>query len=265
MSGSASSRQASFGAPSSVLISVVVHVGVGAILLGLRPGPGNRVAESVQFEVLRPVPPAPSVVPPVAPSVAKPVLVARPKTLPRPVLAHAPPALRHVPPPVLQPTPDDTPPPRGAPPVFGVSLDSVVGGDSPVALPVGNTLATGERKAAPVAGPVGAPNGESDPGLAFSPVGDMYIAEENRLQHEVRAEYPAEAKRLNVEGKVLLKVGVDRRGAIRLVRVIKSAGHGFDQAAEKALWQFRFSPARTQDGRPVDRQFTYTYTFQLPR
>jgi TonB family protein len=60
-------------------------------------------------------------------------------------------------------------------------------------------------------------------------------------------------------------VGIDKQGRIRSVKVTKKAGHGFDEAAEKALWQFRWSAARAHDGRPVDRQITYKYTFRLPR
>ena len=40
-----------------------------------------------------------------------------------------------------------------------------------------------------------------------------------------------------------MRVGIDRKGAIHSVRVVRRAGHGFDDAAVKAMWRFRFSPA----------------------
>ena len=61
-----------------------------------------------------------------------------------------------------------------------------------------------------------------------------------------------------------MRVGIDRSGAIRSVRVIKQAGYGFDEAAVKAMWKFKFSPGQTNDGQPVDCLITYTYRSTRP-
>ena len=57
-------------------------------------------------------------------------------------------------------------------------------------------------------------------------------------------EYPKKARHLGIEGFVLFSVLVDENGAIRNLQVIESQPPGiFDQAAIKALKQWRFKPA----------------------
>jgi protein TonB len=145
-------------------------------------------------------------------------------------------------------------------PVFGVTPESVVDGESSVAVPVGNTLMTKDRtpaKAPPAPLPAADPN-------AFAPVADDLICQ-HATQDPARfvtAAYPPEAERLGFEGKVKLRVAVDRNGNVRWTRVLKSAGYGMDEAAQQALSRSKFKPARTCDGRLVDQVLTWTYTFQ---
>jgi hypothetical protein len=49
------------------------------------------------------------------------------------------------------------------------------------------------------------------------------------------------------------------------VRVIKKAGYGFDEVATQAMWKFKFTPARTREGVPVDFLITYRYIFRAER
>ena len=63
--------------------------------------------------------------------------------------------------------------------------------------------------------------------------------------------YPPEAKRLGIEGKVELKLGIDENGRVVQVKVIERGGHGFDEAAVKAMRLARFKPAMTSDGKAV--------------
>jgi protein TonB len=165
--------------------------------------------------------------------------------------------------------PPAEPPKEPTPPVFGVTIDSTVTGESSMAVPVGDTVATNER--ALRKGPPAPAPSEGPP--AFAPVSDSFIAQLPQvLQHDPREEegrrggpgvYPPEAKRLGIEGKVLVRIGIDRTGTIRWVRPVTKAGYGFEEAAVKALWHYKFSPARANDGRPVDYQITYTYNFRL--
>jgi TonB family protein len=147
--------------------------------------------------------------------------------------------------------------------VFGVTPESVIEGESAVAVPVGNTLMTKDRT--PAKKPL-APLPAADPS-EFAPVADNQVCQHADKDPDkfVTAPYPAEAERLGIEGKVLLRLGIDRQGNVRWARVIKSAGYGLDEAAKQALSRSKFKPARTCDGRTVDQVIPWTYTFQAER
>lgn len=146
--------------------------------------------------------------------------------------------------------------------MFGVTLDSVITGESAVAVPVGNTLSTKDRSTKPgLPPPLAVEAGPS----TFAPIGETFLAEHPRVLKEVRIDQPIEARRLGIDGKVVLRVGIDRKGRVRAVRVIKNAGYGMDETATQALWRFKFDPARTKDGQTVDCQITYIYTFESTR
>jgi TonB family C-terminal domain len=144
--------------------------------------------------------------------------------------------------------------------VFGVTPESVVEGESAVAVPVGNTLMTKDRT------PAKAPPAPLPPTVdpnAFAPVADNLVCEDAARVVEVKPEYPAEARRLQIEGQVKLRVAIDRQGNVRWARVIKSAGYGLDEAAKLGLARTKFKPAHACDGRMVDQVVTLTYTFEL--
>jgi protein TonB len=167
------------------------------------------------------------------------------------------------PPPEAPPPPSEAPPKAtDTPPVFGVSLDSTVGDGPGMAVPVGNTLMTKPHKAAPVAA---APAATGDPDRLPAPVPEVFISEPPRVLQEVTAAYPAELQRMGIEGHVTCKLYIDETGAVRRVTVIEKAGHGFDELARDALKKFKFSPARTSDGKAVPTNIVYKYKFELPQ
>jgi TonB family protein len=147
--------------------------------------------------------------------------------------------------------------------MFGVTPESVLEGDSKMAVPVGNTLLTHDRTLAkkPVA-----PLPDADPN-EFVPVSDDLVCQPASKDPDqfVIAVYPPEAEQLGIEGKVKLRLGIDRLGRVRWARVIKSAGYGLDEAATQALSRSKFKPARTCDGRSVDQVIPWIYTFQAER
>lgn len=147
----------------------------------------------------------------------------------------------------------------GASQVFGVTSDSVIEGPSEVAVPVGNTLMTKDR-APPKPAAYAATAGPAP----FAPVTDSYLAQWPSELKKAEHAYPEEAKRLRIEGQVLLRVGVDRKGNVRVVRTIKKAGYGMDEAASSAMWHYKFTPCRTKDGQAVDCQINYRIVFELP-
>jgi TonB family protein len=74
--------------------------------------------------------------------------------------------------------------------------------------------------------------------------------------------YTAEARALKLEGDVLLEVVLSSSGRIQVVRVVRSLGHGLDEAAIRAAEQIKFKPA-TRGGTPVDSTATLRIVFQL--
>jgi protein TonB len=83
-----------------------------------------------------------------------------------------------------------------------------------------------------------------------------------RLLRDSKPEYPEEARKRGVEGKVVLEVIVDENGEVLSAKVLRSVDAMLDQAALVAVKGLRFSPA-TKDGRPVSVKITYTFAFVL--
>jgi protein TonB len=235
-------------------VALVLHAGVAGVLAHVETGSWRATGPTaVELDVLdKPAPP-----PPPLPESSPPA------PAPRPVVRRAArPRLQAAPPPPNRETPPAPPTEEPPPPVFGVTDESVIAEDSPVAVPVGNTLMTKDRtpgKEPPKPLPAADPN-------AFAPVADDFVAEMPVLIAEVKPNYPEEARRLGIEGRVKLRVGVDRHGRVRSVKVSRGAGYGLDEAASEAMWQHRFKPARTADGRAVDHLLSYTmvFTFETP-
>lgn len=74
--------------------------------------------------------------------------------------------------------------------------------------------------------------------------------------------YTDEAKKLRIEGEVLLEVVFASSGKLHVVRVIRGLGHGLDEAAIQAAEQIRFKPA-LRDGQPADSTAVLHIVFQL--
>lgn len=77
------------------------------------------------------------------------------------------------------------------------------------------------------------------------------VAYPPQLVFQVKAEYPARARNLGVEGLVRLKAILDREGRIeRDVQVLQSVPL-LDEAAISSVQRWRFTPARNNSGQPV--------------
>jgi protein TonB len=246
-------------------IAIAAHAAIAAGLLLVNPARFTRREPVVEMEVHeapKPLPPPeirPEPPPPEPETPPKPRIVARRlASVPKPVTTTPPP-------PAAPPPPNQQPPkPSDAPPVFGVTMSSVVAGENAgMAVPVGNTVMTKDRTPAKSGA---APQPYSGEGThPFTPIAEVYISEHPRVLHEVNSTdiYPPDAYKMGIEGKVVLKVGIDAQGKVVQVRVISKAGNGFDEAARGALWRFKFAPARTSDGQAVDSSITYTYVFDM--
>ncbi len=67
------------------------------------------------------------------------------------------------------------------------------------------------------------------------------------IRHEVQPDYTEEARRRRIEGEVVLEVIVLADGSVGDIRIVRSLGYGLDDAAVRAMRDWRFVPARRQD------------------
>ncbi len=75
-------------------------------------------------------------------------------------------------------------------------------------------------------------------------------------------QYPRAARRMGVEGTVVLRLSIDVSGKLTQAEVVQSAGHGFDEEALRAVRQSVFSPA-VREGRPIACVALLQIRFQL--
>ncbi len=77
-----------------------------------------------------------------------------------------------------------------------------------------------------------------------------------------RPAYTEEARRLQIEGEVVLRITFTASGSVEVGSVVRGLGHGLDEKAIEAAHRIRFRPA-LEDGRPVDSTAQLRMTFQL--
>jgi protein TonB len=121
-------------------------------------------------------------------------------------------------------------------PVFGsLVLVALVASAPPVAL--------AEGQQAP-----DAPATQATPDTPWPPVGVFLVVQgitAPRIIKSARPNYPAEAMRAKVEGRVKMEMVVQADGTVGEVRVVRSLDRkfGVDDAAVKAVKEMRFAPA----------------------
>jgi TonB family protein len=74
--------------------------------------------------------------------------------------------------------------------------------------------------------------------------------------------YTEEARKMKIEGEVLLEVVFESGGKVRVNKVIRGLGHGLDEAAIHAAEEIHFKPAM-RDGQPSDSTAVLHIVFQL--
>ena len=63
-----------------------------------------------------------------------------------------------------------------------------------------------------------------------------------------RPVYPKDLRERDVEGKVILKILIDKEGKVQEIQIFESSGYEtFDQIAVKSVWQWRFKAARKEN------------------
>ena len=61
-----------------------------------------------------------------------------------------------------------------------------------------------------------------------------------QLEQFVQAPYPEQAQKEGLQADVILKLSIDKEGAVTAAEVTQPVGHGFDEAARDAALKFRF-------------------------
>jgi TonB family protein len=74
--------------------------------------------------------------------------------------------------------------------------------------------------------------------------------------------YPEIARKVNLEGKVIAYLWVDKKGKVRDVKIFKSDSEIFNQSVIDAAKQYMFTPAMMKNG-PVSVWIAVPFTFQL--
>ncbi|MCK5218645.1 energy transducer TonB [bacterium] len=75
--------------------------------------------------------------------------------------------------------------------------------------------------------------------------------------------YPEKARKSGRTSRVILEAYIDAQGLVRQVRVLKSGGKHFDQAAMAALKKSSFKPARIMDqNAPVKIRIPYVFSLE---
>lgn len=85
---------------------------------------------------------------------------------------------------------------------------------------------------------------EEDEDALPIPEEEYIVSAMPRVISEFRAPYPDEAKKMSIEGKVVMDVLVDEFGQVRKVTLVSGPGHGLNEAAMISMKKFKFNPAK---------------------
>lgn len=119
--------------------------------------------------------------------------------------------------------------------------------------------ARGEAPAPPA--PMG--EGEETRIASAATAGRLFATREATVGRRVDPVWPIEARQARMQGTVVLAVTISPEGVPAAVDVLRSSGHFLlDRAAQEALWQWRFDPAR-RGGVPVEDRVAIPITFRL--
>jgi TonB family protein len=252
------------------LLAAALHLGLlGWLFLG--DAPPRAVAKRPPVRVVLISRPRPPVPPPRAeqrPPEPRPATTDRPAPR-RPQLRRA---LANAAPRSSQPTPrapslSTQPPPPGTP-RFQVALSATVPGGG-VAVPVAPAGSAARAigvprwadgaPATPPPAPEGPPRSRPIDASDASRVPELVAQPDPEA---LRRAYPERARAAGLEANVVLRILVSTEGRVQAVRLIKGAGNGFDEAAQRLVREFRFR-AGSRDGKAVPVWIPWTYKFRL--
>ncbi len=84
-----------------------------------------------------------------------------------------------------------------------------------------------------------------------------------RIINRIQPIYPAQARRKEINGRVMLRFVVDREGRVRNVKVVRARPEGiFEENAIEAVRKWRFKPGYFS-GEPVNTRVTVPIKFEM--
>jgi len=133
------------------------------------------------------------------------------------------------------------------------------------------TIAT-QQELSKIAGPVTTGGGGDSIGVSMGnfkvsedegpPPDFVPVEKQPQVVNQVSPKYPDLAQRAGIEGRVLVKIWVDKDGKPRKAVILKSDAEIFNQPAQDAAMATRFTPAIMNKG-PVAVWVVIPYTFKL--
>ncbi len=117
-----------------------------------------------------------------------------------------------------------------------------------------------EQPKQPVAAPANTDQKQQD--VLTEPVPVYQLTGLPRFIHKEKPVYPASLRHQGREATVKLEIYIDANGQIRNIKLLKSAGPDFDQAAINAIHASTFAPGNV-NGKPVPVLMRMPIRFKL--
>ncbi len=93
-------------------------------------------------------------------------------------------------------------------------------------------------------------------------IGGTVQGEKPKIISRIQPEYPEIARRARIEGIVILEAIIEKDGSVSDIKIIRKVSPLLDQAAVRAVKQWKFEPAKI-NGKPVRAYFILTVIFKI--
>lgn len=132
---------------------------------------------------------------------------------------------------------------------------------------LGTGMGTGRGDGAGTGSGLGLGHGDGPPGIGGGPGGSGHgfqfgQGDGPRFRHRALPQYPPEAREVNKEGVVTLRLTIDKSGHLCDVKVMRNSGQEFVEAALRAIRSSTFYPAKHK-GRAISSRALLTIRFRI--
>jgi len=244
--------------------AIAIHLLVGTFgdaLVVLHP-PRKDLAPPPKLELVDvEVPPVVQPPPPPLPQPEPPVEPVKPAAVvPQHVATHAPPRVSEPP---VAPPPSLPTSPEGGGPV--VAMPDVAPAATGVAVAKGPTTQRVGRGGSGTGTGAGSGSGAGEVAAMSVATIKTRAMPRGDYSYEESKDYPADARRLGIEGRIRVKLIVDDTGAVKSAQLLNKLGHGLDELALARATKIAFDPAKDTDDKPVASVVVWTFNMALPK